>query len=43
MKTQVVWLAVVLLMGFIEISPSYAQEGVNLLPNGGFETGNTGP
>jgi hypothetical protein len=43
MKTQVVWLTVVLLIGFIGIGPSYAQEVVNLLPNGGFETGNAGP
>jgi len=36
-------LAVVLLIGFIGIGSSYAQEVVNLLPNGGFETGNAGP
>jgi hypothetical protein len=43
MKTQVVWLAAVFLIGFIGIGPSYAQEVVNLLPNGGFETGDAGP
>ena len=43
MRTPVIWLTAVLLIGFIGIGPSYAQEGVNLLPNGGFETGNAGP
>jgi len=43
MRTQVVWLTTVLLIGFIGLSPSHAQEVVNLLPNGGFETGFIGP
>jgi hypothetical protein len=43
MRTRVVWLTTVLLIGFIGLSPSYAQEVVNLLPNGGFETGVIGP
>jgi len=36
-------LTAVLLIGFIGLNPSHAQEVVNLLPNGGFETGDAGP
>ena len=39
MRTRVVWLTAVLLIGFIGFSPSHAQEGENLLVNGGFEDG----
>ncbi|MHC4325772.1 MAG: carbohydrate binding domain-containing protein, partial [Planctomycetota bacterium] len=39
MKNRIVWLAVVLLAGFVGICPSYAQEVDNLLVNGGFEDG----
>src|SRR4030043_143244 len=39
MRTRVVWLTAVILIGFIGLSPSRAQEVVNLLPNGGFENG----
>ncbi|OHB82414.1 MAG: hypothetical protein A2Z38_01155 [Planctomycetes bacterium RBG_19FT_COMBO_48_8] len=43
MRIQVVWLTAVLLLGFIGLSPIHAQEVVNLLPNGDFESGNAGP
>jgi len=43
MRTRVVWLAVVLLIGLMGFNPSYAQDGVNLLPNGGFEDGTIAP
>ncbi|MGB2864570.1 MAG: PA14 domain-containing protein, partial [Sedimentisphaerales bacterium] len=43
MRNRVVLLAAVLLIGFIGIGISHAQEVVNLLPNGGFETGVIGP
>ena len=43
MRNRVVWFAAVLLIGFIVFSPGHAQEVVNLLPNGGFETGDAGP
>ena len=42
MRNRVVWLAAVLLIGFIGIGPSHAQV-VNLLPNGGFEDGGVAP
>jgi len=43
MSNREVWLTAVLLIGLIGLSPSHAQEVVNLLPNGGFENGNAGP
>ena len=39
MRNRVVWLAAVLLIGFIGIGPGHAQEVENLLVNGGFEDG----
>jgi len=39
MRTRVVWLAAVFLIGFLGLSPNHAQEGVNELTNGGFEEG----
>ncbi|KPL20480.1 MAG: hypothetical protein AMJ75_11725, partial [Phycisphaerae bacterium SM1_79] len=39
MRTRVVWLAVVLLIGFVGLGPGHAQEIENLLANGGFEEG----
>ena len=39
MKTRVVWLTAVLLIGLMGFSPSRAQEVVNILENGGFEDG----
>ena len=42
MRNRVVWLAAVLLIGFIGIVPSQAQV-VNLLPNGSFEDGAVAP
>ena len=43
MRTRVVWLTAVLLIGFILFSPSHAQEVENLLINGGFEDGVLAP
>jgi len=43
MKNRLVWLTALLLIGFIGISSSHAQGVVNLLPNGGFETGAVAP
>jgi regulation of enolase protein 1 (concanavalin A-like superfamily) len=43
MRTRAVWLAVVLLIGLMGFSPIYAQDGVNLLANGGFEDGVIAP
>jgi hypothetical protein len=43
MKSRLVWLTVSLLIGLLAIGPSRAQEGVNLLPNGGFEDGVVAP
>ncbi len=43
MKTRVVWLTAVLLIGFMGFSPSRAQEIVNILENGGFESGAIDP
>jgi len=43
MKTRVVWLTAVLLIGFIGFSPGHAQEVENLLVNGGFESGAIDP
>ena len=43
MRNRVVWLTVFLLIGFFGLSSSHAQEVVDLLPNGSFETGNAGP
>ncbi len=39
MRTRIIWLTAVLLIGFIGFSPGHAQEVENLLDNGGFETG----
>jgi len=40
MRNRVVWLTVVMLLGFIELGPSHAQdEIVNILDNGSFEDG----
>ena len=39
MRTRIIWLTVVLLIGFIGLNSSQAQE--NILENGGFEDGNT--
>ena len=43
MKNQLVWLTALLLTGFIGISSSHAQDVVNMLPNGGFESGAVAP
>ncbi len=43
MRTRVVWSTTVLLIGLIGLSPSRAQDLVNMLPNGDFEIGNAGP
>jgi len=43
MRTRVVWLAGVFLIGFLGLSPSHAQVGVNELTNGGFEEGPSMP
>jgi len=43
MRARVVWLTAFLLMGFIGLSPSHAQQVVNMLPNGNFEAGDAGP
>ena len=37
------YVLVLLTIGFVGLSSSYAQPGVNLMPNGGFETGAIGP
>ncbi len=39
MRNRVVWLTVVFLIGFIGLSPTHAQPGVNELANGNFEEG----
>ena len=43
MRTRVVWLTAVLLIGFIGFGTSHAQEVENLLANGGFEDGAVEP
>jgi len=43
MRIRLFWLVVFLLIGFFGLDSGYAQQGVNLLPNGGFENGNAGP
>ncbi|MFH1719417.1 MAG: carbohydrate binding domain-containing protein, partial [Planctomycetota bacterium] len=43
MKNRVLWVAAVLLIGFMACGQGYAQDVVNLLANGGFETGAIGP
>jgi hypothetical protein len=43
MKIRILWLTAVLLTGLAGLSPCHAQQVVNLLPNGGFETGQIGP
>ena len=42
MKVRAVWWVVALLIGFMGLAPCLAQE-VNILTNGGFETGTTAP
>ena len=42
MRNRVVWLATVLLIGFIGVGPGHAQV-VNILDNGDFETGSMSP
>ena len=39
MRTRLVWLTAVILIGFIACGPSHAQEVVNILDNGDFEGG----
>ncbi|HUU20539.1 MAG TPA: hypothetical protein VMW72_25550, partial [Sedimentisphaerales bacterium] len=39
MRTRVVWLTAVLLIGFIGFGTSHAQEVENILANDGFEDG----
>ncbi|HUU20709.1 MAG TPA: carbohydrate binding domain-containing protein, partial [Sedimentisphaerales bacterium] len=43
MRTRVIWLTVLLLIGFLGIGSSHAQEVENLLVNGGFEDGVMAP
>ncbi len=43
MRIRAVWLMVALLVGFVAVGPGHAQNGVNLLTNGGFESGAIGP
>lgn len=43
MRNRAVWLAAVLLSGFLAATPGYAQAGENMLPNGGFESGEIAP
>jgi len=39
MRARIIWLIAALLIGFIGIGPSHAQEVVNIATNGGFEDG----
>jgi hypothetical protein len=39
MRNRIVWLTVALLIGFVGLSPTHAQPGVNELTNGNFEEG----
>ena len=39
MRPRIVWLTALLLIGFMGLNASYAQEVENLLANGGFEDG----
>ena len=41
MKIRVVWLATMISLGCLGLSPIWGQPGENLLENGGFETGDT--
>lgn len=43
MRSRVVWLIAALLVGFLATAPGYAQVGENMLPNGGFESGEISP
>jgi hypothetical protein len=43
MRSRAVWLTVALLIGFVGLAPGLAADPVNLLPNGGFESGAIGP
>ncbi|MFH1881146.1 MAG: carbohydrate binding domain-containing protein, partial [Planctomycetota bacterium] len=43
MRARVVWLTAFFLIGFMGFGLSQGQEVVNLLPNGGFETGDMSP
>jgi len=43
MRTRVVWLTAIFLVGFIALSPSHGQDVENILVNGGFEGGEVTP
>ena len=43
MRVRAVWWAAVLLVGFVGLAPCLAAQPVNILPNGGFETGAIAP
>jgi len=43
MNSKMICVAVALLIGFVGIGQNYGQEGINLLENGGFETGEMEP
>ncbi len=43
MRNRVVWLTAALLIALVACGPIQAQPGVNLLTNGGFESGQIGP
>ncbi|MCL5280025.1 MAG: carbohydrate binding domain-containing protein, partial [Planctomycetes bacterium] len=43
MRNRVIWVIVALLITLVACGPSQAQPGVNLLTNGGFESGQIGP
>jgi len=43
MRTRIIWLMSVLLVGLIAAAPGQAQQVTNLLTNGGFESGQIGP
>jgi len=43
MKSRAVWLTSALLIGYMGLAPCFAQEPVNLIGNGGWETGAMSP
>ena len=43
MRTRIIWLIAVFLIVFMGFGPSHGQEVVNILENGGFESGAMGP
>ncbi len=43
MRNRVVWLTTALLIGLVACGPSLGQQVTNILPNGGFESGQMGP